>query len=970
MSFLAVLPIALRRLWNNKILVFCSIAGLTATVAIASSIPMYADAANFRVLMERLAVNKGEFASARPPFAFMYSYVGSSHGNVEIEDWLPADSYVSDWLPRSLGLSTEQYVRHVKTNTFTLFPATEDAYASKRQPLGWVKPAFVSDLQEHIVLTEGRFFQDEQPGEEAIEALVSQEFAAEVGLHIGETFIALEQLDLQTAQQGGADVKRAQALVRIVGIWKAQDEADEYWFYSPEALKDLLLIDEESFRDRLAPIMREEVDVAIWYYVFSGDTIHADSIPGLTQRIARISAQINSLLPNTSLVLSPMDALADFRWTTFLTTIILTIFSIPILILVLYFVSMISGLIVQRQQGEISVLKSRGTGDMQVLGIYVIEGLIATTIGTILGLLLARQLAVLVGDTISFLTLGHRQQLSVAITPTAIRMAILAGVVALLASLLPAWRATRLTIVSYRNQRSRDMQQPLWQRYFLDILLLIPAFYGYYLLRSRGSLSFLGTQPGGDPFENPLLFVAPSLTILAIGLFFIRVFPLLMRGVAWAARHVFRSVSLVLALGQLARVPKQYTSALLLLVMTLSLSTLFSSMARTLDQGLVDSTLYRYGADYYLTETGVVVPTGNTSELASSLQGSTSGAQTGTPAGTWIFVPVEEHLKVPGITAATRVGTYPVAVVTGSSAGQATLYGIDRLDFAQVAFFRRDFAPNSLGELMNRLATDRAAVLVNRRFLTDYQLSVGDRVGLSFAAFGERKTLEFVIADAVTYFPTFYPADDRRYLFVANLDYIFDQLGTMIPYDVWIRTVPGVHPGQIKQELSQRDIQVLNVQGSQQVIDSQRARPERAGMFGILSVGFVAAALLTVLGFLLHSFISFRRRFIEFGVLRAIGLSLGQMVSLLACEQLLLILSGVSAGTLLGIWVSRLYVPFLQVSANQQGQIPPFIVHIAWDDIVMVYIAFAAMLVFIVAGMIWLLARLRSFEAIKLGEAV
>jgi putative ABC transport system permease protein len=158
--------------------------------------------------------------------------------------------------------------------------------------------------------------------------------------------------------------------------------------------------------------------------------------------------------------------------------------------------------------------------------------------------------------------------------------------------------------------------------------------------------------------------------------------------------------------------------------------------------------------------------------------------------------------------------------------------------------------------------------------------------------------------------------------------------------------------------------------GSREAIDKEQSRPERTGVFGILSVGFVAAAILTLLGFLLHSLISFRRRVIEFGVLRAIGLSVGQMISFLGLEQLLLIGAGISAGTALGIWVSDLYIPFMQVGTAKNVNIPPFVVLIAWEDIFKIYFVFAAMLVLAVVGMIWSLIRLRIFEAVKLGEAV
>ena len=116
-------------------------------------------------------------------------------------------------------------------------------------------------------------------------------------------------------------------------------------------------------------------------------------------------------------------------------------------------------------------------------------------------------------------------------------------------------------------------------------------------------------------------------------------------------------------------------------------------------------------------------------------------------------------------------------------------------------------------------------------------------------------------------------------------------------------------------------------------IQAEQRRPERQGLFGLLSVGFVASALLTVLGFLLYALFSFRRRFIEMGMLRAIGLSIQQMTSLLAAELAFLVLLGIGVGTALGVFASRLCVPFLPIGASAQSQYPPFQIEIAWLSI-------------------------------------
>ncbi len=100
---------------------------------------------------------------------------------------------------------------------------------------------------------------------------------------------------------------------------------------------------------------------------------------------------------------------------------------------------------------------------------------------------------------------------------------------ALLATLLPVFSASAHTIVTHKQEQARALRRPFWQRYFLDIFLLIPPLYGYYLLRQQGAISLnLGGRVASDPFQNPLLFLVPTLFIFALSLLLIRVFPLLM----------------------------------------------------------------------------------------------------------------------------------------------------------------------------------------------------------------------------------------------------------------------------------------------------------------------------------------------------------------------------------------------------------------------------------------------------------
>jgi putative ABC transport system permease protein len=154
---------------------------------------------------------------------------------------------------------------------------------------------------------------------------------------------------------------------------------------------------------------------------------------------------------------------------------------------------------------------------------------------------------------------------------------------------------------------------------------------------------------------------------------------------------------------------------------------------------------------------------------------------------------------------------------------------------------------------------------------------------------------------------------------------------------------------------------------NQKIIQEQR-RPERQGLFGLLSVGFLTAAILTVMGFILYALFSFRRRFIELGMLRAVGLSARQMRALLASELIFLVSIGLLVGTALGVLFSQVFIPYLQVGASLSAHYPPFVVEVAWPSIVQMYVLFGLLFLGALGVLAALLMRMKIFQAIKLGE--
>jgi putative ABC transport system permease protein len=430
-----------------------------------------------------------------------------------------------------------------------------------------------------------------------------------------------------------------------------------------------------------------------------------------------------------------------------------------------------------------------------VAAVYLLEwsflGVIALAAGLGLGMGVAR----LVGGTQSFLDFsrlgGGGAAFPLRLTTLSLGLGLAAAGLAILFSLLPAWQAGKDTIVSYKLERARARRRPFWQRAYLDAILLLPALYGLYTLRAQGRLELFSRAFGGvfrsaNPLENPLLFLLPTLLIIALSLLLLRLLPGLLSGLAWLAGRLPYPTP-VMALRQLARQSGAHQGPLMLLVVTLSLAGFVASMAHTFDRSLADDIYYEIGADLNLAEGGEYTG-GSTSAMGSAFQ-TQGGVSSSSEEAVWNFLPVSDHLSLPGVLAAARVGRYEAELQAGGRWTGGKLIGVDRVDFPAVAFFRPDFSAEGLVGLMNRLASDPAALLVDRLTWERFNLSTGDPVELRVDVGGASRTAQFKIAGLLDYFPGQYM--EQGPFFLANLEFLFEAWGGLQPYDVWLRTAPG-----------------------------------------------------------------------------------------------------------------------------------------------------------------------------------
>jgi putative ABC transport system permease protein len=110
-----------------------------------------------------------------------------------------------------------------------------------------------------------------------------------------------------------------------------------------------------------------------------------------------------------------------------------------------------------------------------------------------------------------------------------------------------------------------------------------------------------------------------------------------------------------------------------------------------------------------------------------------------------------------------------------------------------------------------------------------------------------------------------------------------------------------------------------------------------------------------------------RSRELQFGIFRAMGLSIRELISVLLTEQLLISGTSILAGVGVGAIASKLYVPLIQVGYATGTHLPLVVASDGGDYVRLLAVTLSILAVcMVVLGV--LLKRLKVAQALKLGE--
>ncbi len=446
-------------------------------------------------------------------------------------------------------------------------------------------------LADHASLTSGRWPADNGS---AVEIVLLAQVADALDLTVGES-LTLEQRGWETSVPFTAEV---------VGTFTVDDPQDPYWMApspiridnSGDGLETNVFTTRATLEEALAQYLPAARAQTGWRVLFDHSQLRfqvidsaRDVLNGLERTLEEALAQAAgddvTLIYQTNL----SSVLGNYQDEIGVLRAPFNLFLLQLGALVIFFLVVMGALVRRGERREISMLKSRGVRDRQILLLRTVETAIICLLATLAAPTLARLVLLLLLPI--FTDVGTIPLTIDSAAYWAAGLASFAALIALVGTLIPVLRTPLVLTAGYANRR----QGPVWwQKYYLDIILLVIGLGAMVQLLGQGSL--IEENAAGELQTDPLLLLVPTLLVFALGSVSLRIFPAVMNA---AARFFYRRQALapVIASLQVSREPIHYGRITFLLALAISIGWFAVSFQRSVVQSQIDQARYRVGGD-------------------------------------------------------------------------------------------------------------------------------------------------------------------------------------------------------------------------------------------------------------------------------------------------------------------------------------------------------------------------------------
>ena len=896
----------LRKTWG---LLLVTGAGIVAAVMLVCAVPLYSEIAMTAGLRGVLT------ASAQTTDIV----VSSTSKQVDTPVINKATQTLNHKLQQNLGPYLGSSEFSIETKDILVNPATPVHGSHITKFIGLIS-APITQAPSHLKLLQGRLPSEQS---DSIEVALLPEAASSLHVTVGSVFtISIPFID------ANQDVFNVNLPLHVVGIFALLTNDDPFWHgndFTNFAPSDFVIIHKGLVSNTtLQAIFTHLCSVEAssgkffysapslyWYYHLAPARIAIGDLDTIINGINAVKVDntndsqfdASPFLQDT-VTYQQSDILTQYSDRSSVAQLPVACLLLLMLGLVLFFVSMIADLLVDRQSDEIALLHSRGASRSQIFSALVVQsigiGLVAFVAGPFLAIWLVRLIAqhLLAASDQSALNLISGNIFQAALSLSG--YAIVAVIVTLLSMVFAIYQAMGRDMLSLRREAARSTRIPFWQRLNLDIIAAVIALTGYafsiYLTNSGILDAHLRLL-----LLSPLILLESAFLLIAIILLFLRFFPRILQLGTWLATRG-KSAAPTLALAQMARTPRQPVRMTLLLTLASAFAFFTLIFTASQSQRILDIAAYQGGADF----SGAI----NNAILT---QGQFAAATT-----------AYSHIR--GVNAVSLGYTTPATVGSSELGMPVNFTAVDANTFAQTAIWSTQDSVQPLPSLMAQLralrptSVARKAVpaFVDATGWNALHLKPGANFILNFGSGSGNNLVNFIAVAPVQNIPTSADtiapgilADYQSYVKVYTKNYANTNFIVPLNY-IWLRSQSDAASlTNIRKTLSQGDLQLDPLFDRRALVDTLYHEPLYLALTGVLLLGASTALLLALFGNLIASWISTRSRLTNFAILRAIGASPRQVASTLTWEMAIIYATAIVLGVIFGTIFSLLVIPGL-----------------------------------------------------------
>lgn len=958
-----------QKLLHKKWLNACLVIGIVILIAVATCLPMYQNMAKNQTFQNILKEYINE-NSKYPTEITLSGGLSVKEGTDAFASTIKHMEKYQEMLKNALGVATKENIQLVALQEDNINPLKN---AGGRVVSGTYRFAYMSDFENHIKIIGGKMYQNTAEvkadagkekdvisidGNTKYTCVVSAALLEDSGLYIGQT-VGFDDLK----GKDGDSLK-----VTITGVFEEKDTEDAYWINAPGDYTMHFFMSKEMFQEALSDVSG---DFSMKYQVFSlydYENMDIKDVPVLHENLKRcMKAGLDG--PKVDLETDLLDVLEEYMETQKKISATLWILELPILVLILIFIYMISSQILELEGNEIATLKSRGVSVGQIIGLYFCQSSILAGISVIVGLLFGYGICRLLGQSNAFLEFVERRDLPVQITGETLLYCLLAVVLAVAFMTLPLIKIARADIVARKSKRSQT-DRGIFDRYFLDVVLLVVSGYAYYSFQGQKE-EIAQKVLNGDGLD-PFLFLSASLFMVGLGMVLLRVFRLLVN-VVYRIGEKKWSPAMYASFLQIMRTRGKQGFISLFLVVALAMGVFYSNVARTINQNEEDRTYYNLGTDMVVKEEWTKLTHTGINEAGQKVISITYEE----PANN-LDVDVKELAK-----SSTKVIQRTVTVKgAGSSSDSGQLMAVQTKEFGETAWMRDGELDKHWYNYLNDLAAAPGNILVSTSMKEKFGLKLGDTISCSPPKSENEAEIDTmgIVTGTVCGFVDAWPGytgfktvtdesgvktQEPVYLVVANYAYVENTSGTQ-PYEIWAKT-----DGENDSIYALADKEGLRLEYiKDSSVDLVKVKQSALIQItnGMLTLSFMVVLVLCAIGFLIYWITSIRQRELLFGIYRAMGMSMKEILKMLLNEQVFCSLLAILCGAVSGVVTSKIFISLITIAYAPESHCLAYKLYTSPIDMIRIAIVIALMLgscIFILAKM---LGKMKIAQALKLGE--